>query len=72
MSAVVDVRLDAAPVELYKLLKWQGLFGSGGEAKAAIAAGGVRVNGLVETRKRRKIGDGDLIDFAGHSLRVHT
>ena len=43
---------------------------SGGEAKAAIAEGYVRLNGVVETRKRKKIVSGDLIEFNGEQLRV--
>jgi ribosome-associated protein len=36
---------------------------SGGEAKTVIAGGLVLVNGVIETRKRKKIFSGDIIDF---------
>ena len=32
-----DVELMCEPVELFKILKFEGLVGSGGEAKAAVA-----------------------------------
>ena len=58
------------PVELYKILKFEGLVTTGGEAKLAIGGGLVIVNGEVETRKRRKIVGGDTIEFGGETLKV--
>ena len=43
---------------------------SGGVAKMAIDAGDVYVNGEVETRKRKKIVAGDVIEFNGESIRM--
>ncbi len=57
------VEIAREPIELYKILKFQGLAGSGGEAKAAVAAGNVRVNGEVELQKRKQIISGDTIEF---------
>jgi len=62
------VELTRESVELYKILKFEGLVDSGAQAKQVIAAGMVRVNGLVETRKRKKVVDGDRIQFEGLSL----
>ena len=64
------VEITSQPVELYKILKFEGLVMSGGEAKQAIADGCVAVNGDIETRKRRKIYHGDEIEFAGEHLRI--
>lgn len=64
------IAIDHQPIELYQLLKLAELAASGGEAKFAIAQGQVRVNGQVETRKRRKIVAGDLAEFAGVRIRV--
>jgi ribosome-associated protein len=57
------INLTAEPVELYKILKFEGLCASGGEAKAVISDGEVLVNGVIETKKRKKIVAGDIIDF---------
>ncbi|MCZ4306651.1 RNA-binding S4 domain-containing protein [Zoogloeaceae bacterium G21618-S1] len=65
-----DVVITVEPVELYKILKFEGLVGSGGEAKTAVAEGRVRVNGEVETRKRRQIVAGDVLGFAGETIRI--
>lgn len=67
---VRDVEVRAAPVELHKILKFEGLVASGGEAKAAIAAGRVRVNGVVEQRKRKQIVAGDTIEFNDNTIRI--
>jgi len=55
------VALNKEPVELFKLIKFEGLAQSGGEAKKMIEEEMVLVNGEVETRKRRKIVAGDTI-----------
>ena len=65
------VAINRQPVELFKILKFEGLVATGGEAKLVIAAGQVSVNGAVETRKRRKIVDGDIIVFADETLQIH-
>jgi ribosome-associated protein len=64
------VELNREPVELYKLLKFEGLAASGGEAKALIANGHVKVNGQPETRKRKKIVAGDTIEFNDETYTV--
>ncbi len=66
-----SVELTKQPVELFKILKFEGLAENGGDAKAAISEGKVLVNGEVETRKRRQIVHGDLIEYNGVQLRVH-
>jgi len=65
-----DVILSKPAVELYKILKFEGLLSSGGEAKAAIDSGLVKVNGEVETRKRRQINAGDIIEIGGNKLQM--
>ena len=57
------------PIELYKILKLENLVQSGGEAKYVISEGLVRVNGEVETRKRRKIKAGDVVAFEEVEIR---
>ncbi len=64
------VYLTCSPVELYKVIKFENLVASGGEAKHLIADGHVYVNGEVENRKRRKIYPGDTIEFDGYCLKM--
>ena len=67
-----DVEIRREPVELYKLLKFEGMASSGGQAKMFIADGLVTVNGETETRKRKKIVSGDIVGFAGDKIRIQT
>ncbi len=67
-----DVILRKEPVELHKILKFEGMVPSGGVAKLAIELGDVLVNGEVETRKRKKIVSGDIIEFNGEKIRLVT
>lgn len=64
------VDINKEPVELYKILKFEGLVASGGEAKLLIGDGQVLVNGLVETQRRKKIVHGDVIEFRGERLQI--
>ena len=64
------VEITKEPVELYKLLKFECLASSGGEAKFFIAEGKVLVNGEVETRKRKKIVSGDIIELGENKIQV--
>lgn len=57
------VEVSSQPIELYKVLKIANVVSGGGEAKFAIAEGYVAVNGELEQRKRRKMYDGDVIEF---------
>jgi ribosome-associated protein len=63
-----SVELLREPVELYKVLKFEGLVASGGEAKAAIDAGLVFVNDKVERQKRKKLVNGDMVRMGEESL----
>ena len=64
------VEITKEPVELYKILKFEGLVTTGGEAKLLIGDGQVTVNGEIETRRRKKIVDGDVIEFRGERLQI--
>ncbi len=57
-------------ITLDNLLKVTGLCSSGGMAKQLIAAGEVLVDGVVETRKRRKIRSGQVVEFAGEIIHL--
>ncbi|OIP99837.1 MAG: RNA-binding protein [Zetaproteobacteria bacterium CG2_30_46_52] len=64
------VEISYEPTELYKILKFEGLVASGGEAKHVIAEGLVSLNGAVETQKRKKIMAGDIIDFGDEKMQI--
>ena len=65
-----EIEIHREPVELYKLLKFHGLASSGVEAKMIIGDGLVAVNGEIETRKRKNVVSGNIVEFAGERFRV--
>jgi ribosome-associated protein len=65
-----ELEISKEPIELYKILKFENLVSSGGEAKLVIAEGQVLVNGKVETRKRKKIVSGDMVEFGKEKIRI--
>jgi len=65
---IVDINKE--PVELYKILKFEGMVTTGGEAKLLIGDGQVTVNGETETRRRKKILDGDIIEFRNEKIQM--
>ena len=60
--AITSLEIGERAINLTQVLKLAGCVLSGGEAKQLIAEGRVRVNGTVETRKRRQMAVGDLIE----------
>ncbi len=49
-------------------LKLAGVVGTGGQAKRLVQSGEVKVNGEVETRRKRKVRAGDIIEVVGESF----
>ncbi len=64
------VQITQVPTELCKILKFECIAASGGEAKYLIADGQVMVNGKIETQKRKKIFPEDVIETCGIVLTV--
>ena len=67
-----EIIISQEPIELNKLLKFENMVSSGGEAKYVISEGQVIVNGKVETRKHKKIFSGDIIEFGNDNIRIKT
>ncbi|MDO4263467.1 MAG: RNA-binding S4 domain-containing protein [Deinococcus sp.] len=57
-------------MDLQDFLKIAGLVETGGEAKFRIQGGEVRLNGEVETRRRRKVKRGDMVEIYGERVEV--
>ena len=56
---------EPVTLRLYQFLKLSGVAESGGRVKLLIQSGAVQVNGEVETRRRRKLVVGDVVEFEG-------
>ncbi len=67
---VETITIETEYIKLQDLLKFSGSAGTGGEAKAAVQAGEVKVNGEVCTMRGRKLRSGDTAEWNGVRLVV--
>ena len=63
-------REERDTIDLQDFLKLRGMVGTGGEAKFRVQGGEVRLNGEIETRRRKKLRRGDVVEYAGERVRV--
>jgi len=68
MTTIITINKE--PVELYKILKFEGIADSGAAAKAMVATGHVRLNGIIETQKRKKILSGDTLIISDDTFSI--
>jgi len=66
----IDFEIRGEHIALDALLKAAGLTGSGGEGKALITGGAVRVDGAVELRRGCKLRAGQLVDVGSVRIRL--
>ena len=61
---------DHPTIRLDQFLKAHAVVGTGGQAKLLIQDGQILVNGEVETRRRRQLHEGDIVQFQEQQLTV--
>lgn len=66
----LEFRLRTEFIELNQLLKLAGVCASGGAGKALVAAGGVKVDGVEESRKTAKIRAGQMVTLGDVTISV--
>ncbi len=59
-------------IKLDALLKYAALVSSGGEAKAVVAEGLVKVNGEICTMRGKKLRAGDRVEFDGRTVGIEA
>ena len=64
------IKLRDEFIKLGQALKAAGLVESGVDAKEVIVQGLVVVNGEIETRRGRKLYDGDEVEFDGDKISI--
>ena len=64
----LSISIGIKTMKLDQFLKWKNLVTSGGEAKIFIKSGAVKVNGLIETKRGRKLNKGDKVIFLKNEL----
>ena len=65
---IINLREDF--IKLGQALKAAGFAENGVDAKYMIQDGEVKVNGEVETRRGRKLYDGDIVSFEGNEIKI--
>lgn len=68
---MVEFQLKGEFIALCDLLKIEGIAGSGGQGKAFVAEGLVRVDGEIELRKTAKIRAGQVVECMGQTIKVN-
>ena len=66
----MNIQITTEFIRIDALLKFAALVGTGGEAKYVIAEGLVKVNGEACTMRGKKLREGDIVEFAGETVKV--
>lgn len=64
------IKLKEEYIKLGQALKAAGLVESGVDAKFAVQDGLVKVNGQVETKRGKKLVEGDIVEYDGNSIKI--
>jgi ribosome-associated protein len=71
MREVHTSKGSGEPIRLGQFLKLADAVELGSDVKLLLDAGGVLVNGVVETRRGRQLAPGDVVTVRGEQLVVH-
>lgn len=66
------IHLKEEYIKLGQALKVANLVDSGADAKYVIQEGLVRVNGQVDTRRGKKLMDGDIVEYNGKTIQIEA
>ena len=72
MSEPENTQDNVETIELDRFLKLAQIAQSGGEAKVIIKSGAILVNGIVETRRGRKLRPGDRVEHNGEEYVIES
>ena len=64
------IKIDTEFIKLDQFLKMVNIAGSGGQAKIMIISEDVKVNGTIETQRRKKLRSGDVIEAEGRKFQI--
>lgn len=65
-----ESKIETEFIKLDQFLKYENLIGSGGEAKNVIQSGLVKVNGVVEKARGKKLRSGDVVEIFGEVVKI--
>ncbi len=67
-----EIKIRDEFIKLGQALKLAGIADTGVDAKILVEEGGASVNGEVDTRRGRKLRDGDVVTARGESFTVRS
>ena len=67
---MIEISIRDEFIKLGQLLKLAGLVDSGLEAKLEIVNGNVKLNGVTEIQRGKKIVKGDVVEFRSEKIKV--
>ncbi len=67
-----NIKIHTEYIKLDDLLKFSGLVVTGGQAKAVILEGMVKVDGEVCLMRGKKLRGGEIVEFEGNQVKVVT
>lgn len=67
---MLEIKLKDEYIKLGQAIKAAGLVGDGVEAKLVVQDGLVMVNGQIDTRRGKKLYDGDIVSFRGEEIKI--
>lgn len=65
-----EIKLRDEYIKLGQALKAAGLVDTGVDAKNEIIDGLVKVNGVAEVQRGKKLRDGDIVEYNGEQIRI--
>lgn len=65
-----EIKIYTEYIKLDDLLKFAGILGSGGQAKAVILDGLVKIDGEVCLMRGKKLRGGEIVEFQGNIIKV--
>ena len=66
----MNIKIDTDWIKLDQVLKLADVAQSGGHAKLLIQDGLVKVNGIIESQRGKKIKNGDIVEVEGIEISV--
>lgn len=69
-TEMYTIKLREEFIKLGQALKAAGVVENGAEAKDVIIEGLVKVNGEIDTRRGKKLYDGDVVSFNGEEIKI--
>lgn len=67
---MTKIAVKSLPITLVQFLKWAGLTRTGGDAKAAVREGLVRLNGRICDTPGKRLAVGDKVELAGELVEL--